>query len=92
MWECRLPNKSKCLGSRRKHFQKAAFQGYNLARFGVQNHKCDVGIGSQLLGLLIQARAPTARTENLVDGLQSARLVGRTRPRAARVGLRGGES
>jgi signal transduction histidine kinase len=30
------------------------------------------GIGSQLLGLLIQARAPTARTENLVDGLQSA--------------------
>jgi len=30
------------------------------------------GIGSQLLGLLIQARAPTARTENLIDGLQSA--------------------
>lgn len=30
------------------------------------------GIGSQLLGLLIQARAPTARTDNLVDGLQSA--------------------
>lgn len=30
------------------------------------------GIGSQLLGLLIQARAPTARTENLIDGLQAA--------------------
>ena len=30
------------------------------------------GIGSQLLGLLIQARAPAARTEQLVDGLQAA--------------------
>jgi signal transduction histidine kinase len=30
------------------------------------------GIGSQLLGLLIQARAPAARTEHLVEGLQAA--------------------
>lgn len=30
------------------------------------------GIGSQLLGLLIQARAPTARSDDLVDGLQGA--------------------
>lgn len=30
------------------------------------------GIGSQLLGLLIQARTPTAKADHLVDGLQAA--------------------